>query len=124
MATVIQSHRSNVPAAEPANLEPGELAVHYTEKKLWVGDGTANPVLLLDRVSEIENPPVQETPDATEIEFDGAGSGTNWLTSATTVEEAIIQLAASVLSDYKIEVYENGTLPGTRNSNTIYLEKL
>jgi hypothetical protein len=112
MAARIITHNSTTGAAEPANLEQGELAVNIADQKLWVGDGTATPVVLVD-------PENNSTPEADEVTYDNVDSGL----TATDVKAAIDEVVTGLLGGYKIEVYASGALPNPpRDANTIYIE--
>ena len=47
MATTIKTNRSIIATNEPTNLAQGELSVNIADQKMWVGDGTINPVPLI-----------------------------------------------------------------------------
>jgi hypothetical protein len=111
MAAIIKTHHSTTPAAEPTNLEPGELAVNIVDQKLWVGDGTATPIALVD--------PADIPTTSADIPYDNTGSGL----TADNVQDAVDEIVSDVLSGFKIEVYAAGALPPEpRDANTLYFE--
>lgn len=53
MATTIKLKNSVTTTNTPSSLEQGEVAVNITDKKVWVGNASTTPVLLVDTNSNI-----------------------------------------------------------------------
>jgi hypothetical protein len=79
MADVIQIKRSLTAGTIPADgsLGEGELAVNIPDKKVWVGDSSGNPVLIVDEGNI--------APEASDVLYDNTSSGL----AATNVQAAI-----------------------------------
>lgn len=48
MATIIKTKNSVTASSTPSSLVQGELAVNITDKKMWIGDASTTPILLVD----------------------------------------------------------------------------
>jgi hypothetical protein len=88
MADVIQIKRSLTAGTIPADgsLAEGEFAVNIPDKKVWVGDTSGNPVLIVDE-GDI-------TPEASNVIYDNTSSGL----TATNVQAAIDEVLSMLNS--------------------------
>ena len=79
MADILQIKRSLTPGNVPAgaSLAEGEFAVNIPDKKIWIGDASGDPVLIVDEGAI--------TPEASDVIYDNASSGL----TATNVQAAI-----------------------------------
>lgn len=106
MATTIKTKHSNTTGTTPTGLVTGELAVNTADKKIWIGDGSATPVVLIgNKLSEIE------TASATDGGF-LVGDGTKFVVETATTAKASLDLGALADEDtVNLGTQVTGTLP-------------
>ena len=98
MSTYIITKHSGTTSNEPSVLLAGELAVNYTDKKLWVGNSSNSPVVISDTQSSGNN----------------TWTGTQTFTGLNTFNGTTSNLAAKFTN-----ILEKSTVSATAATGTI-----
>lgn len=101
MATTIKTKHSNTASTTPTGLVTGELAVNTVDKKMWIGDGSASPVVLIgNKLSGIEAAEASSggflVGDGTKFVVETEGTARTSLGLGSLATQSVVNLSSQV----------------------------